>query len=293
MSANHGTHARRNDVVDLPAPTKWPIVLALGITLLLTGLVTHWAISLLGLAMIVPAAAGWFMAVLPHEQHIGVPVTTQELTAEHAYAAVGSRQPASAARHEVHPVVAYNGLLTGIKAGIAGAIAMTVPATLYGILRYHSIWYSINLLAAGGFTSWANASNEFLAQFHMQGLLAGVVIHGTTSLLVGLLYAAALPMFPRKPILTAGFIAPLVWTGLLYATLGIVSPILNARIDWPWFVASQVFFGLVAGFVVNLQVKVRSAEFRALPFAVRAGLHATELDTEETKYTNDRKDGSA
>jgi hypothetical protein len=89
-----------------------------------------------------------------------------------------------------------------------------------------------------------------------------------------------LPMFPRWPILTAGFIAPLLWTGLLSSVLGIVSPILNQRIDWYWFVPSQIAFGLVCGYVVNLQAKVRTPQFRALPFAVRAGLHASEAPDE-------------
>jgi hypothetical protein len=307
--SQHNAHTQHG-VVELPAPTKWPIVLALGVTLALTGLVTHWAITLLGVLMILPAAAGWFLQVLPHEHHAPVPVSTHELTVDHAYAAIGARQPASGARHEVHPVATYNTFTAGISGGLVGAVAMTIPATVYGLIRYYSVWYSINLLAAGGFTSWENASNEFLAQFHMQGLLAGTVIHGTTSLLVGLLYAAMLPMFPRKPILTAGFIAPLVWSGLLHASLGIISPILDQRIDWPWFVASQIFFGLVAGYVVNLQVKVRSKEFRALPFAVRAGLHTDARfdqpeDSTHTGFVNsglgsdnknnetDKKDGPA
>jgi hypothetical protein len=288
---SHNAHARHG-VVDLPAPTKWPIVLAVGLTLVLTGLVTHWAISLLGLLMVLPAAAGWFQNVLPHEDHVSIPVSTQELTVDHAYAAIGARQPATGARHEVHPVASYNSMTAGLTGGLAGGVAMTVPALLYGVLKYHSIWYPINLLAAGGFTNWAGADNAFLAQFHMQGLLASLVIHGTTSLLVGLLYAAALPMFPKKPILTAGILAPLVWTGLLYASLGVVSPILNQRIDWLWFVISQVFFGLVTGFVVNLQVKLTTPEFRALPFAVRAGLHTdsrTNLDTNDSN----KKDGQA
>jgi flagellar biosynthesis protein FliR len=85
-----------------------------------------------------------------------------------------------------------------------------------------------------------------------------------------------LPMFPWKPILTAGFIAPFLWTGILYSALGIISPILNARIDWLWFVVSQIAFGLVCGFVVNLQVKVRTPQFQALPFSVRAGLHVDQ-----------------
>jgi hypothetical protein len=132
----------------------------------------------------------------------------------------------------------------------------------------------VNLLAAGGFVSWAGESNEFLSQFHLMGLLAAFGIHALTSVLVGLLYGAMLPMFPRKPILTAGFVAPFLWTGILYSALGVISPILNARIDWLWFVLSQIAFGLVCGFVVNLQEKVRTPQFRALPFAVRAGLHS-------------------
>ena len=100
-----------------------------------------------------------------------------------------------------------------------------------------------------------------------------VVLHGVGSTLVGLLYGAMLPMFPRKPILTAGFVAPFLWTGILYSALGVISPILNQRIEWRWFVISQIAFGLACGYIVNLQVKVRTPQFRALPFAVRAGLH--------------------
>ena len=155
---------------------------------------------------------------------------------------------------------------------------MIAPAVLYGLIRYHSIWYAVNLLAAGGFVSWAGESDAFLAQFHLLGLLAAAGIHTTASLLIGLLYGAMLPMFPRRPIVSAGFIAPFLWTGLLYSALGVISPILDQRINWLWFVISQIAFGLVAGFVVNQQVKVRTAQFQALPFAVRAGLHTSTKD---------------
>jgi len=144
---------------------------------------------------------------------------------------------------------------------------------LYGWIKYHSIWYAMNLLAAGGFVSWAGQSNAFLAEFHLRGFLAALAIHGALSLLVGLLYGAMLPMYPKSPILTAGFVAPFLWTGLVYSVLGIVSPILDQRIDWLWFMISQCAFGLVAGYVVNLDVKVRTPQFQALPFATRAGLH--------------------
>jgi len=43
--------------------------------------------------------------------------------------------------------------------------------------------------------------------------------------------------------------------------------------NWWWFVLSQVRLWTGLRRVINLRVKVRSAEFQALPFATRAGLH--------------------
>jgi hypothetical protein len=165
---------------------------------------------------------------------------------------------------------------------------MVVPATIFSLLKYHSLWYSVNLLAAGGFVSWSGASDAFLSQFHLQGVIAGFLIQGFVSLLVGLLYGAMLPMFPKYPIFTAGFMVPLLFTGIVYSALSFVSPILNERIDWFWFILSQFAFGLVCGFVVNLQTKVRTPQFQALPFAMRAGLHVDQeqLDHVQLDHTH-------
>ena len=270
---HHGAvdgHTERTGSVQLPAPTAWPMVLGLGIALMLTGMVTHWVISLLGLVMALPAMVGWFFEVLPHEHHVRTEVVEIASTRT-----TQAKLPLGEAHRKMLPIETFS-VMAGIKGGIAGGFAMIVPAALFGLIRYRSIWYPMNLLAAGGFISWAGKSDAFLAEFHLEGLLAASAIHGLTSLLVGLLYGAMLPMYPRKPILTAGFLAPLMWTGLLYSALGVISPILNQRIDWRWFFVSQIAFGLVAGFVVNLQVKVRTPQFRALPFAIRAGLHGVE-----------------
>src|SRR3979411_2717910 len=67
-------HSQPTGTIQLPAPTAWPMVLALGISLMLAGMVTHWAISLLGLMMAVPAIGGWFHEVLPQEHHVYVDV---------------------------------------------------------------------------------------------------------------------------------------------------------------------------------------------------------------------------
>jgi hypothetical protein len=255
--------------VQLPAPTSDPIVLAAGMSLMITGLLTHWAISALGLLLLLKGAVGWFREVLPHEHHELVELGGEEIVIQSRRIHV-KHLPIEDHR-KVLPFETYT-IMAGVKGGIAGGIAMLVPALLFGLIKYHSIWYPVNLLAAGGFTSWAGQSTAFLSEFHLDGFLAALAIHSVTSLLIGLLYGAMLPMFPRKPILTAGFMAPLLWTGILYSALGVISPILNERINWGWFIASQAAFGLVAGFVVNLQVKVRTEKFQELPFAIRAGL---------------------
>jgi hypothetical protein len=263
---------QHDDGVVLPVPTVWPMMLALGVSLAIAGMVTHWVVSLLGVVLVLRSVVGWFFEVLPHEHHASVPVNGDEIVI--STTRTGHEQlPTDPQHRKLLPVETFK-IGAGIRGGIAGGIAMVVPAAAYGLLKYHSLWYAVNLLAAGGFVSWAGESNEFLSQFHLMGLLAAFGIHALTSVLVGLLYGAMLPMFPRKPILTAGFVAPFLWTGILYSALGVISPILNARIDWLWFVLSQIAFGLVCGFVVNLQEKVRTPQFRALPFAVRAGLHS-------------------
>ena len=117
----------------------------------------------------------------------------------------------------------------------------------------------------------------------MQGFLAALGIHAVTSLLVGLLYGAMLPMFPRWPILTAGFIAPLLWTGLLYVSRSASSaPSSMSASTGTGSFLRRLPSVWSAGFVVNLQAKVRTPQFRALPFAVRAGLHVgTQEDSGE------------
>jgi hypothetical protein len=298
-SMSHDELNCTDGAIQLPKPTIWPMVLALGVSLVLAGMVTNIAVGILGALLAMAGCVGWFRQVLPHEAHEAVAVdiaavaVSSDRTLQHY-------TQASPTRRKILPVETFR-VSTGIKGGIAGGIAMTVPAALFSLLRYHSIWYAMNLLAAGGFISWAGASDAFLSQFHMQGLLAALAIHGVTSLLVGLLYGAMLHMFPRYPILTAGFMAPLLFTGILYTAVGIVSPILNQRIDWFWFIPSQLLFGLVCGYVVNLHAKVRTPQFQALPFAVRAGLHGdltarAQDDTVEPKRhqdtPNDKEDGS-
>jgi len=51
--------------IELPAPTAWPMVAALGITLGFAGLVTHVLVSVVGVVLTIAGAVGWFRDVLP------------------------------------------------------------------------------------------------------------------------------------------------------------------------------------------------------------------------------------
>ncbi|MEO6802925.1 MAG: hypothetical protein ABI197_06750 [Granulicella sp.] len=260
-----------DSIVRLPSPTVWPMVLALGLALMCAALVTNMVIGLLGLILFVWSGVGWFLQVLPHEQHVDIPVHTVEIQIASSRRSI-DRLPMSDMHRKMLPLETFH-ISTGVKGGIAGGAAMLLPAALFSLIRYHSIWYAANLLAAGGFVKWIGASDAFLSQFHLQGFLAALAIHALMSLLVGLLYGALLPMYPKYPIVTAGFMVPLLFTAIMHSALGVISPILNERIDWFWFVASQVAFGLVCGYVVNLESKVRTPQFQSLPFSVRAGIH--------------------
>lgn len=254
--------------VPLPAPTAWPIVLALGFTLLFAGMVTSASVSILGAIFLLCGSVGWFGDVLPHEKHESVPVVGEA-------PAVSTSRPQVARiewkTHELHrarlPLEIYP-ISAGVKGGLAGSVAMAFFAMLYGIVSGRGVWYAVNLLSAGFFP--ARATIEQIAQFHWDALLIAAVVHLLCALLVGLLYGVALPMFPRRPILLGGVIAPFLWTGVLHSILEALDPVLNQRIDWVWFVISQIGFGIVAGIVVSRQERIHTWQF--LPFAVRAGI---------------------
>ncbi|MGB6869624.1 MAG: hypothetical protein WBD93_08465, partial [Acidobacteriaceae bacterium] len=58
-------------------------------------------------------------------------------------------------------------------------------------------------------------------------------------------------------------------------TMGVINPALDARIQWGWFVVSQVFFGVVAGLVVAREGRIRTTGH--VPFFARMGIEAPGL----------------
>jgi hypothetical protein len=264
--------------VSLPAPTAWPFVTAFGLALLAAGLVTQAVISVVGLILAVRGAVGWFRDVLPVEQHELVRVRPPEQRARPitpAPHAVEQLQP-GVAGHRVRVPAEIHPYSSGIKGGIVGGVAMAVVACVYGVIAHRSIWYPINLLAAAAVPSLAEADLAQLTAFNSTGFIVALISHGVFSILVGLLFAVLLPMLPsRRAAFWGSLISPLLWSALVWATLRLINPALNARIDWIWFIASQIAFGMTTGYVVHHSKMVETMQ--TWPLAARAGLEAPGL----------------
>ncbi|MBW8869363.1 MAG: hypothetical protein JF563_01045 [Acidobacteriales bacterium] len=268
------TTAKSEDkLIEMPAGTAWPIMLAFGVTLCFASLVTKAGIGVAGLIVEGCGVYGLARQVLPLERHEPIPVQ------ERTFVPISVRTLVSHLQvNEVHraylPVESYP-ITSGLRGGIAGGIVMILPALLFGYLTQHSIWYAVNLLGGAGVAHWANATTADIAAFHWNGLIIATLIHAAVCTLIGLLYGAMLPMWPKRPILLGGIIAPLLWTGLLHSILGFVNPAFNARISWGWFTLSEILFGIVAGVVVTRSAKIRTHQ--TLPFILRMGIETKEF----------------
>lgn len=267
--------------IELPQPTAFPMVTAFGITLLFAGVVTNPAVSVVGLICAIVGGIGWFRDVFPHPRHAWVELSDDELkpiviessmrSVKHL--AVGKSGHRVRVPVEVHPYTA------GVIGGLAGGVAMAVLALLYGLVFKGSIWWPVNLLAAAAVPSLSQADDQVLLSFSLIGLIVAIFIHGIMSVLVGLLYAVMLPMLPKRlEWFWGGIITPLMWTGLIYATLGFIDPALEARIDWLAFIICQVAFGVVGGYVVFKSERVETMQ--AWPVAEKLGI---EAQTQEEK----------
>jgi len=257
--------------IEVPASTSWPLVLAFGFTLTFAGLLTALSVSVLGVVLTVAGCVGWFREVFPHEHEETVTLVFEEPRVATERRVVERVPVAPDLVRAWLPLKTYP-VSAGIKGGLGGGVAMAVLACAYGLLKAGSIWYPINLLAATVYAESLKLEPAQLNSFHADSFAIALVLHSIGSIFVGLLYGAMLPMFARRPIILGGLIAPVLWSGLLYSIMQLLNPLLASRINWTWFMGSQIAFGIVAGIVVVRQERVSTRE--NLPFIVRAGIEA-------------------
>src|SRR6202046_3374668 len=265
------------DKLEGPAATAGPIVLAFGLTLVFAGFVTAASVGILGAILAVAGAVGWFRQVLPVESLEWEPVLQEEIAIQTSRESVDRVAGIAAIPRAWLPLEIYP-ISAGIKGGLAGGAAMALLAGLYGIVSGNGIWYAMDLLVAGLFPAMATETARQIGTFNLHQFLVAVPIHLLMSLLVGLLYGWMLPMLPRRPIVLGGVVAPLLWSGLIYGILDFVNPVMNRHIDWAWFVASQIAFGVVAGLVVAVQERIPPRQ--RVPLTIRMGIEAPGLTQE-------------
>jgi hypothetical protein len=266
-----GQTSRAPREIEVTASTAWPLVLALGFTLVCAGLLTSVSVSALGAVLAVAGCAGWFREVLPREHEVAMSVVPEDLAVV-TNRRVVDRLPVAPDQVRAWLPLHTHPISAGLKGGLAGGVAMAVLACAYGVLKAGSIWYPINLLAASVYAQALKLGTSQLYSFHADSFAIALLLHALVSTTVGLLYGAMLPMFARRPIILGGLIGPVLWSGLLYSILSLLNPLLESHIDWLWFIASQVSFGIVAGLVVVRQPRVPTRENAA--FALRAGVEA-------------------
>ena len=262
--------------IEIPASTPWPFVTAFGLALIFAGLVTSLAVSVIGLVVLLAGAVGWFRNVLPVPQEESIEVyRPPTVPVPRSIRKVDHLQP-GAAGHRVYIPVEVHPYSAGLFAGAVGGVGMAIVACLYGLLAHGSIWYPVNLLAAAALPSLTNARPDVLKAFQVSGFIVALLSHALISLFVGLLFAVILPMMPsRFTAFWGSFLAPVLWTALIASTLKLINPALNSKIAWGWFIASQVAYGLITGYIIAHSKWVETSQ--AWPLAARAGLEAPGL----------------
>ena len=270
------------DHIELPAPTAWPMVAALGIAFNFAGLVMHPLFTMVGVVLVIAGAVGWFREVLPveHVERVPlVPLAQRAQAVQPVTRAVAQLVP-GVEGHRLRIPVEFHPYSSGILGGLVGGAAMAVVACAYGVSSTGAC--GIRSICSRRWRSrrWPPPTRRSSRRSTGSRSVVAAISHVAISIFVGLVYAAILPMFPRRPAVLGGVIAPLLWSGLLWASLGVINPALNARIDWQWFVASQIAFGLAAGAVITRTQRIRTMQ--SLPFAARAGIEAPGLARRRT-----------
>jgi hypothetical protein len=247
----------------VPEPTSGPLWAGFGVTLMFATLVTHWIVGLVGLVCAVAGFVAWARTCFPEERLEALPVGSDQVVPPPAMQPKG-REARVMLPASMHPYRA------GLGGGLAGGVGMAAVAVGWGVARHGIAWLPINLLAGVFVPSVGQQSMETLSGFQPGLFALACGIHLVTCLFVGLLYTVTLPMMPHRPLLMGGVLGPVLWTGMLYASIGIVNPALERFISWPWFFASQVAFGLVCGRVVARARRIDT--MTGLPLEERLGV---------------------
>lgn len=264
------------EAIDLPAPTGAPLFFAVGLALLGASLVTNVIFAYVGLITAILGAIGWWREMLPREHKESVPAQPLSERAPAIVPRTGAVEHLVIGEdgHRVRLPLEYHPYAAGLKAGIAGGIAMAIMGGIQGLVTAGTPWAAFNGFASIVMPLFGAAAPPDMTSFHAGIMISALAIHLVLSLLIGVVYSSILPMLPGSPRLWGGIIIPLVWTVSGWAAITLVMPAAVGEISWAWFIASQLAFGLAAGEVIARSPRIKTLQSYTL--AGRAGLEGSE-----------------
>jgi hypothetical protein len=260
--------ASTKTTVSVPAPTAWPLVAALGLTLSFAGFLTTLLVGVTGGILSIIGFVGWFKDRYPHDIELEVEVLTHHIP---------SKITTTKTTHDDHPhhramlPLQVHRTPAGIMGGIAGGLAMLLVAVMGSFYIHGSPWYPFNVMSASIMPS---ITQEGLNTFNLIAFVVALCIHATLSICIGLVYGVVLPLLPKHPIVLGALVIPFIWSFLLYTAMSTLNPVLDETVNWWWFVIAQIVFGLVAGIVVAKTERISTLQFKA--FTERAGIEKGE-----------------
>src|SRR5262249_46685199 len=146
-----------------------------------------------------------------------------------------------------------------VGGGLVGGAGMGVPGFLVAA-GGQGIWYRVSVVAGMVLPGPGSVDVAELGGFRLDWFVTAAVLHAVLSVSFGVLFVLVSRVLPRMPgpVAWGGLVLPLVWTGVSYRLLGVVTsvlmvvviPVLQVCVGWPWFVVSQFVFGVTAAVVV-------------------------------------------
>ncbi|HQR05556.1 MAG TPA: hypothetical protein PLN21_01980 [Gemmatales bacterium] len=234
--------------IEMPRPTAAPLVLALGVALLAGGLPFGLGFFIIGGMVIIAGLYLWIAQLLPGRGHVQEEIEepVEKLAEVQAEAAVTHLHEGMPGYRLLLPT-SYHPISSGVKGGIAGGIVMPITAMIWGVMTGHGIWYPVNLVAGMILPGIDKMSDETLQQFNFPLFMVAGSIHIVMSLIIGLIFGVLLPTLPTvsRAIAWGGLLAPLLWSGVSYALVKTMNPVMEQQVSWPWFIAAQFVFGAV------------------------------------------------
>ena len=127
MSENNGAH-KSEGMIEVPAPTPWPLVTAFGLTLIFAGVVTSLGVSFVGLLVLLRGAVGWFRNVFPVPQEEMIQVRRTVVPITPSTRRVDHLEPGTKGHRVNIPV-----MVPPYSAGLLGGVLGGVPVDPVGV----------------------------------------------------------------------------------------------------------------------------------------------------------------